>query len=117
MQRIFGFCQTGGQFVSTQGVLSTTEVQASYPGCTVTVFNQGLGTLASIFADNGVTPKANPFVASSTDGTWFFYIASGQRVDVQLTGGTPALPSTVTLGDILGNDVGSNFTPTLAVFQ
>ncbi len=105
-QRIYGFCQTGGQSVNTAGVLSTTQVQASYPSCTVTVFNTGTAVLATIYSDNSRTPKANAFTAAS-DGSWFFYIPSGVRVDIQLSNGTPAFPAPVTLGDVLANDTAS----------
>ena len=58
---------------------------------TVTVYVSGTTTIASIFDDNGVTPKANPFTGPST-GLIFFYAADG-LYDVLLTGGTPALGS------------------------
>src|SRR5271170_2609570 len=88
-----GFCTTGGVKVSTQGMNSTTTVQASYPKCSVAVFLTGTVTLATIYSDNGVTPLANPFTANA-NASWLFYSASGVGVDVTLSGGTPiAFPS------------------------
>jgi hypothetical protein len=72
---------------------------------TVTVYVSGTTTIASIFDDNGVTPKANPFTGPAT-GLIFFYAADGVY-DVLFTGGTPALGtgyqiSAVQLDDTLG---------------
>jgi len=75
------------------------KVQASFPGATVTVFNAGTVTLATIFADDNGTPKANPFTADTTDGMWFFYAAQG-AYDVQFSGGGVPVPFTIgALGD------------------
>lgn len=105
-QRLYGNCAQGNTQVNTQGNLSTNVVIGSFPACTITVFNTGTFVLATIYGDNSRTPKGNPFTAAS-DGSWFFYLPSGGRVDVQMTGGIPALPTIVTLGDIVSNDVGS----------
>lgn len=86
------YCQDGGKTVTTASIQSTTKVQQSFPSCTVTVFNGGTVTLATIFADNAGTPKANPFTAAS-DGLWFFYAADG-RYDVQFSGGGITTPFT-----------------------
>lgn len=51
--------------------------------------------LATIYADNSLTPKANPFV-SAQDGLWFFYASNG-RYDIKFSGG--GLPQPFTLGD------------------
>jgi hypothetical protein len=77
---------------------------------TVTVYVSGTATIASIFDDNGITPKANPFTGPST-GLIFFYAADGVY-DVLFTGGTPALGSgyqisAVQLDDTLGLSSGS----------
>jgi len=55
----------------------------------VSVFQTG-GGLATIYSDNGITPKANPFTAGA-DGHWFFYSAN-QNVDVTLSGGGIVTP-------------------------
>jgi hypothetical protein len=43
----------------------------------VYVYNYGTSTLATIYSDNGVTTKANPFTVN-TDGTLEFYAANGR---------------------------------------
>lgn len=60
---------------------------------TVTVYVAGTTRLATIYADNAVppTPRANPFTSDS-HGYWFFYAAPG-RYDVQLSGGSPSIPT------------------------
>jgi hypothetical protein len=71
-----GWCETGAQYVTLNGLLSTTTVQASYPSCTVTVYVHG-GGLATIYSDQNLSvPLANPFTAS-TIGQWIFYAANG----------------------------------------
>jgi len=108
-QRLFGYCEQGGNRVLTSGATSKTRVQASFPGCTVTVFLAGTTTIANpIFSDNNGTVKANPFTAASTDGYWFFYADNG-RYDVKLTGGSPnSIPAPgFTRGDYLANDQGT----------
>ena len=54
------------------------------PNVTVTINENPGGGLAAIFSDDGVTPKANPFVNDS-DGEFNFYAANG-RYDINLTG-------------------------------
>lgn len=71
---------------------------APAPSCTVTVYNTGTLVLATIYADNLSTPKANPFVADATSGYWFFYALSSGRYDVQFSGG--GIPTPYTIGDI-----------------
>ncbi len=94
-EKLQGWCEQGGQTVTTSGVVSTTFVQRSYKSCTVTVYLSGTLTLATIYADNSSTPKANPFTASAL-GLWFFYANDG-RYDVSFSGGGIASP--FTLGD------------------
>ena len=95
-QALSGYCEDGGQTVTSAGVTSATKVQRSYPGCTVTVYVSGTATLATIYADLAGTPKANPFTANGTTGYWFFY-ADPARFDVQLSG---AGMSTTTRGGL-----------------
>src|SRR5258708_1639460 len=104
-QLLQGFCELGGQKVSTQGLKSSTQVQASYPQCLVTVYVHGTVTLAAIFSDNNTppTPLANPFTSTST-GAWQFYPNNG-HYDVVLSGGGFASPST--RNDILAYDPAS----------
>src|SRR5213592_2216777 len=73
--RVFGWAEQGGKTAQTvNGALVVTpKLQASFPLCTITVYSPaGSLTLATIYADNAGTPKANPFTAD-TNGYWFFY--------------------------------------------
>ncbi len=70
---------------------------APAPNATVTVRNAGTATLSSLFSDNGITVKANPFTADSS-GYWFFYAANG-RYDITLSGG--GIVSPYTLSDVV----------------
>lgn len=101
MQRLNLYTGQGGVTVVTTGIASTTKVLGIFPGATVSVFNQGTVVLASIFGDNGITPKSNPFVSDSTTGLAFFYAANG-RYDIQLSG---TGFSTFTLADIELTDI------------
>jgi hypothetical protein len=70
--------------------------------CTITVYQTGTLTLASIFSDNLNTPLSNPFT-SDVNGLWFFYAPNG-RYDVQMSGGSPTISPSYTLSDFLFND-------------
>lgn len=80
-----GYVQRGGNSVSTAGFQSTTKVQKSFPGATVTVYLRGTTTLATIFSDAGGTAKANPFTAD-TAGYYFFWTASHICFDLKFSG-------------------------------
>lgn len=94
--KVQGWCQQGGNTVSTAGLSSTTKVQQSFPSCTVTIYDAGTLNLSVIYSDAGGTPKANPFTADST-GYWFFYGPAGTKYDVRFSGG--GIGSPFTLGD------------------
>jgi hypothetical protein len=91
-----GWCESGAQYVTINGLLSTTQVQASFPSCLVTVYVHG-GGLATIYSSATFAPLANPFT-SSTNGQWQFYAANG-RYDIQLSGGGLATP--ITYSDVV----------------
>ena len=93
MQRNYGYCQDGGERVTTAGLLSSTRVQRSYPSCTITVYQAGTATLASLYSDNGVTAKSNPFTAAS-NGFYYFYATNG-NYDVRMSGGGISTPFTL----------------------
>ncbi len=93
MQSAQGFCQLGGQTVTTGGVASTTKVMQSFVATTVSVFNAGTATLSTIYSDNIGTPLANPFTADASTGYWRFYAAG--RVDIQFSGGGIATPFSI----------------------
>lgn len=92
--RIQGWCEQGNITVPS----SSTRVQGSYPSCTVTVYDVGTLNLATIYANSALTPKANPFTASS-NSSWFFYALAGGRFDVKFSGGGITVP--FTLGDFV----------------
>jgi hypothetical protein len=97
-QRLQGFCEVGGQKVVNQGVNSTTLVQVSYPSCTVTVYQTGTVTKATLHSDNSGTVLANPFTAN-TNGSWGFYTADG-RYDIVLSK-TASTGFPFTISDVL----------------
>jgi hypothetical protein len=68
-------------------------------GASVTVTIFGTTDLATLYSDNGVTPKANPTTTDDT-GTFFFYAADG-RYDIEIvgTGFDPRTISDVLLED------------------
>jgi len=107
-----GWCSVGGVRVSVSGLSSAGYVQASYPGCTVTVYNTGTTNLATIYADSISTPLANPFTANGTTGSWIFFAANG-GYDVVLSGGGLSAPYTfsdVILFDVNAPTTVSNWT-------
>lgn len=85
MQRAYGWTR----------ILST---GAPAPSASVTVYDTGTLNLSTIYADNLLTPKANPFTADATSGYWFFYAASTGRYDIQFSGGGIVTPYTI--GDV-----------------
>lgn len=89
-----GWAQRGGQQVSTSGQLSTTKVQASYPGALVTVYRAGTNILATIYSNVGGTPLGNPLTASNT-GFYVFWTDEA-NVDLQFSGGGISTPFTLT---------------------
>jgi hypothetical protein len=77
-----GFCEAGAESVVTSGLQSTTQVQASFPACTVTVNVHG-GGAATIYSNDSGTPLSNPFTAQ-LNGQWQFFAATGSY-DITLT--------------------------------
>lgn len=103
MQKLQGYAETGGVSVVINAQGSVSRFQQSFNLCTITVYTTGTTNLATIYSDNALTPKANPFTAGS-DGSWAFYSANG-RYDVKLSGGLISAP--FTLSDFLLNDGGA----------
>jgi hypothetical protein len=101
--RVQKFCEVGGQKAVTQGLNSVTNIQRSFPKCTVTVYLTGTTTIAAIFSDNlgPPTPLANPFTAN-VDGSWGFYASTASCYDVVTSGGNPGdtFPSPFTYSNI-----------------
>lgn len=100
-----GWSESGGISVvvpGTQGSGSQ-RFQQSFVGATITVYQTGTLTLATLYSDNlnPPTAKANPFTASSTTGLWSFYAING-RYDVKFSGA--GITSPFTLSDIQIDD-------------
>ena len=112
MQRANGFVEKGVTTISINGVTSAASVQRAYPGATVTVYEGGTLVVATIYSDNGSTPKSNPFTASS-DASWFFYAADG-KYDVKFSGGGITTPWT--LSDVLLDDSTTGASAVTSVF-
>lgn len=108
MQRGQGYCENGAQVVVTGGVNSTTQVQRSFPSCTVTVYFTGTTALVTLYSDNSSTPLANPFTATTT-GYWGFYAANG-RYDVRLSGASISVPFLIYRDILLDDSAESSFT-------
>jgi len=77
-------------------------------GATVSVYNSGTGTLATIYTDNGVTLKANPFLTDALDGRFNFYADNGVYDIVYVSPGV-AFDNTHTqrLSVVDGSDLGA----------
>jgi len=60
-----GSAQQGGHKIRTNGIQSGQYVQQSFPVTTVTVYQHGTLTNATIFSDASGTPLPNPFTSSS----------------------------------------------------
>lgn len=95
-----GWCQQGNQTVAISGLVSTTKVQRSYPSCTVTVYQAGTITLATIYSDNANPPTPIPggSFTAATNGRWQFWAANG-HYDIKMSGGGMATP--LTLSDVV----------------
>lgn len=92
MQRAFNYAR----LQSNAGTIVATP--------TITVYNAGTLTLATIYSDNlpTPTPKTNPFLGDST-GFYYFYAANGYY-DIRVSGGTPPISTPYTLGSVLLDD-------------
>lgn len=76
-----GYVQKGAVKPVVQGIPSTTNVQGSFPGATVSVFVTGTVTLATIYSDDlsTPTPKSNPFMADAS-GFFAFFADDGTGI-------------------------------------
>jgi hypothetical protein len=98
-ERLQGFCTDGAGVVTVSGVTASitpgtaNRAMVSYPSCVISVYNTGTTTLATLYADNTGTSKANPFTAAS-NGYYFFYVSDG-RYDIRFSGGGIATPFTL----------------------
>jgi len=74
---------------------------------TITVTDNSGGGVSTIYSDDGVTPKANPFTASGVDGAYEFYAANGRYdITIAATGFTTEQITDIILLDLVaGTDV------------
>jgi hypothetical protein len=93
---IQSFCQQGGAQVLTNSFPSSTKVQQSFPGATVTVYLTGTLTKASVYSDNNNPPtvKTNPYTCDSTTAQQFVYVANG-TYDFRFSGTGVSAPFTL----------------------
>jgi hypothetical protein len=88
---VTGHCTLGGTPAAVSGLKSTNYLQGIIPSCTVTVYQTGTTTLATIYSDKNNTPLSNPFTAnaatSSDPGAWTFFVDVSTAVDVVGSGG------------------------------
>src|SRR5882724_5984310 len=90
------WCEQGGQTVTTNGIVSSTKVQKSYPSCTVTVYDNATSNLTAICSDAAcTTPLANPFTSTATGYITFFAQTEPHIVDVQQSGAGLVTPLTI----------------------
>ncbi len=60
----------------------TDQSGAVIAGAQVAVYIAGTTTLATLYSDNGVTPRANPIVVVPSDGSYTYYAANGRYSEV-----------------------------------
>jgi len=108
--RLQGYVEQGNTTLTIAGGVGniTRKVQGSFPGATVTIYATGTVNLATLYADNSGTPKANPFT-SSADGSWYAYIDDG-RYDVRFSGTGITTPFTVSDWSLFDGSYWSNKT-------
>src|SRR5215475_13780697 len=86
-----GVCESGNVSVNITGTQGSRnqKFQQSFPSCTVTVYQTGTLTLATIYSDASGTSLSNPFTAQSS-GRFQFFLDPG-TYDIKLSdGGIPA---------------------------
>lgn len=81
------------RFFSYSRILAT---GAPAPLATITVWDSGTFNLSSIFSDDGITPKANPFTTDAAG--FFFFYAANALYDIQISGG--GIPTPYTWGAV-----------------
>lgn len=98
-----GYANQGGNTVSVAGFISTTKVQKSFPSCTISVYDTGTTSLATLYSDSSGTSKANPFTADST-GKFDFY-SDLSSVDITFSG--TGITTPFTWSDMVGGAAGN----------
>lgn len=110
-ERYSGKCETTANVV-TDGRSSTNKFDRIHPSCTVTVYDQGTLTLATLYSDYAGTPLSNPLTAN-TNGTYSFVISSG-RYDI-VTSNAGISPPVTVAGVFIASSTG--LAPTCTINQ
>jgi hypothetical protein len=114
------WCQQGNQQVHVSGNSSSDRFQRSFATCTITVYQAGTVTLATLYSDNSSTALGNPFTNQSTGTGQFFFFAPNGYYDIQIsaTGLTTFTLSNVAIGGAGGTRINcSNYPGANAGFQ
>lgn len=105
MEQVSGWAEQGGSVVTIPGTQGSgvQRFQQSFRSATVTVRDSS-NNLATIYSDDLASPtaKANPFTASSTTGSWSFFVVTG-TYSVTFSGGSITAPFSITVNVGLGN--------------
>lgn len=111
-----GYCTLGGAHTTVSGLASANFHQGIIPKCTVTVYLTGTTTPATLYSNQFNAPLANPFTANA-DGSWLFFMAMGQGVDVQMSGGVGpnTYPAPVAYTDVLVGSTTANVYSAIGV--
>jgi len=94
--KYFNYVEKGARVVKTSPSTQY-KLMETYPQATVTVYEAGTLTLASLWVDrDGLVIKANPFTAD-TDSFYYFYVDCG-KYDIKFSG--TGITSPYSYGDI-----------------
>lgn len=86
---ISGIAGRGGKTVKTSTAVSY-KLLETYPACTITVYQGGTTTIATIYSNSSGTLKANPFFSDST-AAYSFFVAPG-NYDIKFSGVGVSIP-------------------------
>jgi hypothetical protein len=99
--KLQGWVQLGGQKVQAGNGQSLNYFLRSFPGATVTVYNAGTLTPATIYSDAAGTAKSSSFAADNT-GFWSFWAEDGDY-DVAITGSVAYTLTSLRINSGLGS--------------
>lgn len=91
--KVSGVASKGGKVVRVSPSVQY-KLMETYPACTVSVYLAGTATLATLYSDEGITLKSNPFTSNSLDASFSFYVVPG-RYDLTFSGTGITSPFTI----------------------
>lgn len=94
-ERVEMFIGKGGATVSVAGFTSSTKVQSSLLGCRVYVYEAGTTNTVTIYSSVDGTTTSNPGTASTTDGSFGFWV-DDNLIDITIA--SPCSTGVVTTG-------------------